>query len=98
MESTSELGEKLDTLIRLQAAALVRDFGSQKDKIAFLAQAGGLGPKAIAEVLARPDARDSMQKQGIDPQASSIQAFTSLVRNEVAKWGKVIRQSEIKAE
>ena len=51
MESTSELGEKLDTLIRLQAAALVRDFGSQKDKIAFLAQAGGLGPKAIAEVL-----------------------------------------------
>jgi tripartite-type tricarboxylate transporter receptor subunit TctC len=54
--------------------------------------------KAIGEVIARTDARDGMQKQGIDAQASSVQEFTRLVRNEVVKWGKVIKQSEIKAD
>lgn len=42
--------QKLDTLIRLQAQALVSRFESQKDKIIFLSKAG-LAPKDIAELL-----------------------------------------------
>ncbi|MHA6318203.1 hypothetical protein ACXYN8_11120 [Altererythrobacter sp. CAU 1778] len=50
MQNDEVLADKLDILIRLQAAALVRDFDTQKEKIAFLAQAG-LASSAIAELL-----------------------------------------------
>ncbi|MEE4539318.1 MAG: hypothetical protein V2J51_12615 [Erythrobacter sp.] len=50
MSTDDTLGEKLDILIRLQAAALVREMDTQKEKIAFLSQAG-LGPSAIADLL-----------------------------------------------
>lgn len=45
-----EIAEKLDILIKLQAAALTAPMGSTKDKIVFLAQAG-LRPSLIAEIL-----------------------------------------------
>lgn len=47
---TEELSEKLDILIRLQAAALTAPIESSKDKILFLA-AAGLKPTLIAEIL-----------------------------------------------
>lgn len=45
-----EVSEKLDVLIRLQAAALTSPIESMKDKIIFLSKAG-LKPKLIAEIL-----------------------------------------------
>lgn len=45
-----ELSEKLDILIRLQAAALIENRESAKEKILFLHQAG-LRPKVIAELV-----------------------------------------------
>lgn len=50
MSTDNTLGEKLDILIRLQAATLVREMDTQKEKIAFLSQAG-LSPSAIADLL-----------------------------------------------
>lgn len=47
---TDELSAKMDILIRLQAAALVSDFDTQKEKIAFLSGAG-LEAKEIATIL-----------------------------------------------
>ncbi len=47
---TDEIGEKLDTLIRLQAASLTSQMGSMKEKIVFLASAG-LRPTLIAEII-----------------------------------------------
>lgn len=44
------ISEKLDILIRLQAAALTASMPSTKEKISFLAQAG-LRPTLIAEIL-----------------------------------------------
>ena len=46
----SDLGEKLDVLIKLQAQALVRDLEGQKDKALFLYKAG-LSPKLIADII-----------------------------------------------
>lgn len=46
---SEELSEKLDILIKLQAAALTSSFDSTKDKILFLNKAG-LRPKLIAEI------------------------------------------------
>lgn len=45
-----DLSEKLDILIKLQAAALTATIESSKDKITFLDKAG-LRPKLIAEIL-----------------------------------------------
>jgi len=45
-----EISEKLDILIRLQAAALTGQMESSKDKIVFLSKAG-LRPTQIAEVV-----------------------------------------------
>ena len=47
---SDDLGEKLDILIKLQAAALTANVESSKDKIIFLAKAG-LKPKLIAEII-----------------------------------------------
>lgn len=45
-----DLSEKLDILIKLQAASLISSFESTKDKIIFLHKAG-LRPKLIAEII-----------------------------------------------
>jgi hypothetical protein len=45
-----DIGEKLDTLIKLQAAALTAKMESSKDKIVFLSKAG-LRPTLIAEIV-----------------------------------------------
>lgn len=45
-----EILEKLDTLVRLQALALVSRFESSKERILFLGKTG-LGPKEIADLL-----------------------------------------------
>ena len=47
---SEDIGEKLDTLIKLQAAALISQMESSKDKILFLAKAG-LRPTLIAEIV-----------------------------------------------
>lgn len=46
----SDLGEKLDIMIRLQALNLVARMESQKDKILFLSKAG-MPPKLVGEIL-----------------------------------------------
>lgn len=47
---SDEISEKLDILIKLQAAALISNFDSSKEKILFLSKAG-LRPKLIAEIV-----------------------------------------------
>ena len=44
------LNEKMDVLIRIQAALAVKDMPVQKDKIVFL-HGAGLGPSYIASLL-----------------------------------------------
>lgn len=45
-----DIAEKLDILIKLQAAALTASMESSKDKIVFLSKAG-LRPTLIAEIV-----------------------------------------------
>lgn len=47
---TDEISQKLDTLIKLQAAALTAPMESTKEKIIFLAKAS-LRPNLIADIL-----------------------------------------------
>jgi hypothetical protein len=45
-----DIAERLDVLIKLQAAALIAHMESSKDKIVFLSKAG-LRPTLIAEIV-----------------------------------------------
>jgi hypothetical protein len=47
---SDEVAEKLDILIKLQAAALTASMDSSKDKIVFLSRAG-LRPTLIADIV-----------------------------------------------
>jgi hypothetical protein len=47
---SDEVSEKLDTLIKLQAAALTAQMVSTKEKIVFLSKAG-LRPTLIADIV-----------------------------------------------
>ncbi len=48
--------------------------------------------------LAHPEVRASFASQGVDPAGNTPEQFAAFVRDEHAKWGRVIRDSGIKAE
>jgi tripartite-type tricarboxylate transporter receptor subunit TctC len=52
----------------------------------------------LARIGALPDVRERFSQQGIDVQTGSAEAFSLLIRNELAKWGKVIKTANIKVE
>lgn len=54
--------------------------------------------KAINQSLATPEMQTLMSRQGIDPVVGTTEQFTALVRREISKWTKVIREAGIKAE
>lgn len=50
------------------------------------------------KALADPAVRGALEKQGVDPAGSTPGEFASFLRDEHAKWGKVIRDANIKLE
>ena len=72
--------------------------------VALLAPAGT--PKAIVDKLSRaagdamrrPEIRERLAQFGIDPVGSTSAEFTAFLRNEVAKWSKVIKDSNVKID
>lgn len=52
----------------------------------------------FARVLALPDVRKKLQDIGLEPIASSPAEFAATVRNDHAKWGRVIRDAKIKLD
>ena len=43
------------------------------------------------KLLATPEVRARIQKEGADPVASTPEQFDKRIRNEVAKWEKVVK-------
>ena len=52
----------------------------------------------IQQIFKRQDIRERLTQMGIDPVGSSPAEFDKFLRNEVAKWGKVIQQAGVKIE
>ncbi|HTE15040.1 MAG TPA: tripartite tricarboxylate transporter substrate-binding protein [Burkholderiales bacterium] len=53
---------------------------------------------ALVEIIRAPAAREWFLKQGAEPAPGTPEEFTAFMKNEIAKWGKVIRAAGIKAE
>jgi tripartite-type tricarboxylate transporter receptor subunit TctC len=54
--------------------------------------------REIVRVMQAPDVRERFSQQGIDPETSTPEQFGQLIREEYARWTKVIRASGIKLE
>ena len=52
----------------------------------------------ISQALAEPDLRERFVTQGIDLQASTSAEFAALIKAELAKWRKVVRESGAKVD
>jgi len=52
----------------------------------------------IGAVLAQPDTRELLLKQGAEPAPMEPAALRQLLQSEYARWGKVIREARIKVD
>jgi tripartite-type tricarboxylate transporter receptor subunit TctC len=53
---------------------------------------------AVNAALAAPDLRAALQKLGSNPKTDSSQAFASFIAAETQRWGKVVRDANIKVD
>ena len=54
--------------------------------------------KEMIRIMALPDIKERFVQLGAEPTTSTPEEFTALVREELAKWGKVIREDGIKVD
>jgi tripartite-type tricarboxylate transporter receptor subunit TctC len=63
-------------------------------------------PKPIIErlstetrkVLATPGMKEALLKQGAEPALDTVEEFTAIVRNDVAMWAQIVKQTGAKAD
>jgi tripartite-type tricarboxylate transporter receptor subunit TctC len=56
----------------------------------------GLLNREIVRILAMPDVAERLAAIGFQPVANSPEEFANQIRSEIAKWGKVVRDANIK--
>jgi len=52
----------------------------------------------IVKIIATPDVTDKFVKQGVEPRTGTPEQFGDLIKSEVPRWAKVIRDAGIKAD
>ncbi|MCC7040570.1 MAG: tripartite tricarboxylate transporter substrate binding protein [Burkholderiales bacterium] len=52
----------------------------------------------LVKALTRPDVRDKLNGLGFDVVASSPEAYAKLIRDEIVRWSKVVKDQNIKVE
>jgi len=52
----------------------------------------------IAAILALPDVRENLQKQGLNPQTGSPEDLARLVETDLERWTRVVRAAGIRAD
>jgi tripartite-type tricarboxylate transporter receptor subunit TctC len=54
--------------------------------------------REIVDVLALPDVQERYARAGIEPVGGKSEAFGTLIAQEMAKWGKVVRDANLKMD
>jgi tripartite-type tricarboxylate transporter receptor subunit TctC len=65
--------------------------GTPREAVALLS-------KEMQAAVRKPELREKFITLGIDPAGTTPEEFTQFLRDEVAKWGKVIRAANVKIE
>lgn len=53
---------------------------------------------AIVQITAMPKYREQLEREAIDPMTSTPEEYTEFIRNEVGKWGRIVRDTGVKSE
>lgn len=53
---------------------------------------------AVATAVSSPDSRELLVGLGYEPESSTPEAFSALIRDDIAKWGKVVKTSGATAD
>ena len=54
--------------------------------------------REVAAILALPDVRETLLKQGLIPATSTPEEISALIRDDIGRWKKFIEASGIKAD
>ena len=54
--------------------------------------------REVVKIMNMPDIRELFSKQGVDPETNSPEQFARMIRDDYARWTKVIRGAGIKLE
>jgi tripartite-type tricarboxylate transporter receptor subunit TctC len=79
-------GQEADTLTGIVAPA-----GTPKELVELLS-------REIAKSIAQPDVRERLATLGFKPVASTPDEFTARIKLEMDKWGKVVRDANLRIE
>jgi len=52
----------------------------------------------LAKIIDMPDVRKNLSEQGADLQGGSVEDFVAFIHNEMARWGVVVKQGNIKPD
>jgi tripartite-type tricarboxylate transporter receptor subunit TctC len=52
----------------------------------------------IGLILRLPDVSDSLRKQGLEPVTGSPEQFGQLIRADLARWARVVKDARISAD
>jgi len=52
----------------------------------------------IARIVALPDVIEKLTALGVEPVADTPEEFGAYIRSEIARWGDIIRRSNLKVE
>jgi tripartite-type tricarboxylate transporter receptor subunit TctC len=79
-------GQEADTLLGILVPT-----GTPKEIITLL-------HREIVGIVGRPDVKERLDAIGFVPVANTPDEFAAVIKEETARWGKVIREAHIKAE
>jgi tripartite-type tricarboxylate transporter receptor subunit TctC len=54
--------------------------------------------RALLRVVAQPDVKERFAALGFEVVANSPDEFTAQIKADIAKWGKLVHDADIKAE
>ena len=54
--------------------------------------------EAVSKIASQPDVRQAWGKQGATPMVMTPAAFEKYINDDIAKWSRVIKSANIKAE
>ena len=54
--------------------------------------------ESVGKALSTPDLRDKFAQQGVDAESSTPDQLSALIRQELTRWGKIIKAADIRGE
>src|SRR5687768_9286418 len=83
-----------ETLPGYESVSLNGMFAPARTPPAIVAQV----QQEVAKILTRADSRERLAAAGMDAVVTSPEEFGAIIKSEMAKWGKVIREARISAD